>query len=174
MIELTFASCARVQLQTLRTSESPLWSLPGFGPRLTPQVLQSLRDLKVQTCYLESWVISLVALLLRFPMRYTRWSPCFTPLKIRQFEMDTHGAFTVHRRAGPPHGVLGFDQLDARRVSAARPTLRGGVPSPYGRVAPGWETPNRPPVCRLQKLSPADAGRSVVLSPDLPENIQPP
>jgi len=22
-------------------------------------------------------------------MRYTRWSPCFTPLKIRQFEMDT-------------------------------------------------------------------------------------
>src|SRR5258706_15092492 len=95
MIELTFASCARVQLQTLRTSESPLSSPPGFGPRSTPRVLQSLRDLQVQTCYPASWVTSLVALLLRFPMRYTRWSPCFTPLKIRQFEMDTQAAWSI-------------------------------------------------------------------------------
>src|SRR5712691_7574280 len=86
----------------------------------------------------------------------------------------TYGALTVHRCAGPPHGVLGFDQLDARRVSAARPALRGGVPNPYGRVAPGWETPHRPPVCRLQKLSPADAGRPAVLPAHLPEDIQPP
>src|SRR6266853_7011144 len=86
----------------------------------------------------------------------------------------THGAFTVHRRAGPPHGVLGFDQLDARRVSAARPTLRGGVPSPYGRVAPGWETPDRPPVERGQELPVADTRRPAVLSPHLPEDVQPP
>ena len=27
-----------------------------------------------------------------------------------------HGAFTVYRRAGSPHRVLGFDEFDARRV----------------------------------------------------------
>ena len=33
----------------------------------------------------------------------------------------TYGQDTVHRRAGPPGGVPGFDQLDPRRVSVPRP-----------------------------------------------------
>ena len=28
----------------------------------------------------------------------------------------------------------------------------GSVPGTYGGVAPGWETPDHPPVCRVQKL----------------------
>jgi hypothetical protein len=44
--------------------------------------------------------------------------------------------------AVPPHGVPGFHQRDARRVSAAGPTFRGGVPRAYGGVAPRWETPD--------------------------------
>jgi len=56
---------------------------------ITPQGLQSLRNLKVQTIYLESWVISLVSAFVKIAMRYTDGQPCFTPLKIRQFEMDT-------------------------------------------------------------------------------------
>src|SRR5262249_23028693 len=57
----------------------------------------------------------------------------------------TYGQYTVHRCAGPPDRVPGFHQPDARRVSAPRPALRGGVPSPDGRVAPRWETPVRIP-----------------------------
>src|SRR5712691_18146 len=56
----------------------------------------------------------------------------------------TYGQCTVHRRAGPPHGVPGFDEFDARRVSAAGPALRGGFPRADGRVAPRWETPDCP------------------------------
>src|SRR6266446_3713583 len=51
----------------------------------------------------------------------------------------TYGQCTVHRRAGPPNGVPGFDQRDARRISAAGPTFRGGVPRASGGVAPRWE-----------------------------------
>src|SRR6266545_1460311 len=61
----------------------------------------------------------------------------------------TYGQYTVHRRAGPPHGVLGFHELDPRRVSAAGAALRGRVPRAYGGVAPRWATPDRPPVYRL-------------------------
>jgi hypothetical protein len=39
-------------------------------------------------------------------MRYTRWSPCFTPLKIRQFEMDTH--LTLPQWACGEARALGF------------------------------------------------------------------
>src|SRR5712692_1223471 len=63
-----------------------------------------------------------------------------------------YGRFTIHRRAGPPNGVPGFDQRDSRRVSAAGPALRGGVPSASGGVAPRWETSNRPPVYGVQEL----------------------
>src|SRR6266446_10852031 len=38
-------------------------------------------------------------------------------------EAPRNGHFTVHRRAGSPHGVLGFHEFDARRVSAAGPVL---------------------------------------------------
>src|SRR5262249_54024586 len=61
----------------------------------------------------------------------------------------TYGQCPVHRGAGPPDRVPQFHQLDARRVSAPRPALRGRVPSAHGRVAPRWETPDRPPVYRL-------------------------
>src|SRR6266581_564220 len=85
-----------------------------------------------------------------------------------------HGPSTVCRCAVSPDGVSGFHQPDARRVSAAGPALRGGVPSAYGGVAPRWETPDRSPVCRLQELPPADAGRSAVLSAHLLEDLRAP
>src|SRR5215471_2629294 len=71
----------------------------------------------------------------------------------------THGKCTVHRPTVPPVGVPGFHQPDTRRVSATRPALRDRVPHPYGGMADGWETADRTPVCRLQKLPPADTGR---------------
>src|SRR5206468_2215612 len=83
----------------------------------------------------------------------------------------TDGQCTVHRCAGPPYRVPGFDECDARRDSAVSPALRGGVPSPYGRGAPRWETPDGSPVCHVQKLPPADTRRSTVLHPGLPENL---
>jgi len=83
----------------------------------------------------------------------------------------TYGQCTVHRCAGPPHGVPGFDQFDARRVSAAGPALRGGGPRASRRVAPRWETADRPPVHGVQALSAPDAGSSPVLHPHLPQNL---
>src|SRR5882724_8395113 len=86
----------------------------------------------------------------------------------------THGQSTVCRCAGPSRRVSGCDEFDARRVSASRPALRGSVPGAYGVVAPRWETPDRPPVERVQELPPADAGRPAVLPAYLPEDVQPP
>src|SRR2546430_14031663 len=86
----------------------------------------------------------------------------------------TDGQCTVHRRAGPPHRVSGFHEFDARRVSAAGPALRGGVPRAYGRMAPRWETPHRPPVYGVPELPPPDAGRAAVLPPHLPEDLRAP
>src|SRR5213595_3166980 len=83
----------------------------------------------------------------------------------------TNGQCPVCRYTVPPHGISGFHQPDARRISAVGAALRGGVPSAYGRVAPRWETANRPPVCRLQKLSPADTRRAALLYSDLCENL---
>src|SRR5712692_10217256 len=83
----------------------------------------------------------------------------------------THGWFTVHRAAVPPDGVPGFHQRDPQRVSAAGAALRGGVSRAYGHVAPRWETPDCPPVYRLQKLPPADPGGSAVLYSGLCENL---
>src|SRR5437762_13907308 len=60
-----------------------------------------------------------------------------------------YGRFTVRRCAVSPDGVSGFDQRDARRVSAAGPALRSGVPGAYDGVAPRWETPDGPPIYRL-------------------------
>src|SRR5213593_1112248 len=79
----------------------------------------------------------------------------------------THGWFTVHRAAVPPDGVPGFHESDARRVSAAGPTLRGRIPRPDGGVADGWETADYAPVYRLQQLSAPDTGRSAVVPPHL-------
>src|SRR6266571_1018245 len=86
----------------------------------------------------------------------------------------TDGQCTVHRCAGAPYGVSGFDELDPCRVSAAGPALRGRVSRTSRGMAPRWETADRPPVHGLQKLSSPDAGRSTVLHSHLPEDIQPP
>src|SRR4029453_2330231 len=86
----------------------------------------------------------------------------------------THGWFTVHRATVPPNGVPGLHEPDPRRVSAVGPTLRGGVPRPDGGVAPGWKTADGTPVCRLQKLSPPDIGRSPLVHSGLSENLYPP
>src|SRR6266545_7972060 len=75
----------------------------------------------------------------------------------------TDGQYTVHRCAGAPLRIPGFDQLDARGVSTVSPALRDGVPSASSRVAPRWEAAHRPPVHSLQALSLANAGRSTVL-----------
>ena len=51
----------------------------------------------------------------------------------------------------PPDGVPGFHQRDARRVSAARPALRGRVPRPMAAWRPEGSA-DRAPVSRGQKL----------------------
>src|SRR5712691_1316107 len=86
----------------------------------------------------------------------------------------TYGQCTVHRRAGPPNGVPGCDQRDARRVSAAGSALRGGFSSASGGVAPRWETSDRPPVYGVPELPLSYAGRSAVLHSHLSENLCPP
>src|SRR4029453_17846113 len=75
----------------------------------------------------------------------------------------THGRCTVHRPTVPSDGVPGFHQPDAQRVSAARPALRDRVPHPYGGLADGWETADRAPVYRLQKLPPPDPRRPALI-----------
>src|SRR5215831_17984965 len=80
----------------------------------------------------------------------------------------------THRATVPPNGVPGFHEPDPRRVSAVGPTLRGGVPRPDGGVAHGWKTADGTPVCRLQKLSPPDTGRSPRVHSGLPQNLYPP
>src|SRR4030095_12285302 len=102
-------------------------------------------------------------------LHYPYWRPCPCTLRInlRLSRLwyttppitggTTHGAFTVHRRAGSPHGVLGFHQSHRGGVSAPHPALGGGVPSPYGGVAPRWEAADRPPICRVQKLPSTDS-----------------
>src|SRR5712692_4935689 len=70
----------------------------------------------------------------------------------------TYGQWTVHRRTVPPNRVPGVDQPDARRVSAAHPALRGGVPTAAGGMAPRGDTPHGPPMCRREDRPPADAG----------------
>src|SRR5215510_6610055 len=84
----------------------------------------------------------------------------------------TYGQCTIHRCASSSHGVPGFDEFDARRVSPARLALRGGVSGADGRVASRWETPHRPPVYGVPELPPAEPGRSAVLHPDLPEDLR--
>src|SRR5882724_4981064 len=74
----------------------------------------------------------------------------------------------------PPDGVPGFHQPDARRVSAAGPALRDRVPRPDGGLADGWETADRAPVYRLQKLPPPDTGRPALVHPGLPQNLRTP
>src|SRR5262245_63415125 len=86
----------------------------------------------------------------------------------------THGWFTVHRPTVPPAGVPRFHQLDARRVSAAGPALRDRVPDPYGGLADGWETADRAPVSRLQKLPPPDTGIPALVNLSLSQNLYPP
>src|SRR5215470_2053966 len=86
----------------------------------------------------------------------------------------THGWFAVHRPTVPPAGVPGFHQPDARRVSAAGPTLRDRVPRPDGGLADGWETADGAPVYRLQKLPPLDTGRPALVPLGLPQNLRPP
>ena len=70
-----------------------------------------------------------------------------------------YGQCPVCRYAGPPRRVPGLHELNARGVSAAGPALRGRIPSPYGGVASRWDTPDRPPVERVEALpiaTPAD------------------
>src|SRR2546428_11122221 len=83
----------------------------------------------------------------------------------------TYGQCTVHRCAGPPHRVPGFDQSHTRRVSAVGPALRGGVPRASRRVAPLWETPDRPPDRGVLELSSPDAGTPTVFHSHLPQDL---
>src|SRR5215510_14918932 len=92
--------------------------------------------------------------------REAAWTPSFDSM--------------VHRATVPPDGVPGFHQLDARRVSAARPAFRDRVPRPDGGLADGWETADRAPVYRLQKLSAPDPRRPALVHPGLPQNLCPP
>ena len=85
-----------------------------------------------------------------------------------------HGACTLYRRAGSPHSVLGCDAFDTRRVAAPGRALCGRVPRADGRVAPRWHTPDGAPVCRLHALPFPHAGRTPVLQPHVPEDVQPP
>src|SRR5215831_18778768 len=89
--------------------------------------------------------------------REAAWTPSFDSM--------------VHRSTVPPAGVPGFHQLDARRVSAAGPAFRDRVPRPDGGVADGWETADRPPVGRLQKLPSADTRRLALVHLGLLENL---
>src|SRR5262245_47783922 len=82
-----------------------------------------------------------------------------------------YGQCTIYRCAGPSRRVPGFHQPDPRRVSATASAFRGRVPSAYGSMVPGWQTAHRVPVCRLQKLSPADARRSALFYSGLRENL---
>src|SRR5262244_1269462 len=86
----------------------------------------------------------------------------------------THGWFTVHRATVPPNGVPGFHEPDARRVSAAGPALRDRVPRPDGGMAHGWETTDRTPVYRVQKLPPPDTGRPTLVHLGLHQNLYTP
>src|SRR5215475_6732432 len=86
----------------------------------------------------------------------------------------THGWFTVHRATVPSDGVPGFHQPDARRVSAAGPALRGRVPRPDGGMADGWETADRAPVYRRQKLPPPNTRRSALIYSHLSQDLRPP
>src|SRR5262249_53600199 len=67
----------------------------------------------------------------------------------------------------------GFHQCDPRRISAAGPTLRGRVSSPYGGVAPRWEAPDRPPFQRVPALSLTDPGRSAAVYSRVCEDVLP-
>src|SRR5262249_17006804 len=81
----------------------------------------------------------------------------------------TYGWFTVYRTTVPPDGVPGFHQRDPRRVSAAGPALRGRIPRSDGGVADGWETADRTPVYRLQKLPPPNTRRPALVHLGLPQ-----
>src|SRR5215468_3585654 len=86
----------------------------------------------------------------------------------------TYGPCTVRRSAGAPDGVPGFHQCDPRRISAAGPTLRGCVSSPYGGVAPRWEAADGPPFQRVPELSLTDSRGSTIVYSSLCKDIQPP
>src|SRR5215470_2172816 len=86
----------------------------------------------------------------------------------------TYGPCAVRRSAVPSHGVPGFHQFDPRRVSAAHPALRGGVPRAYGGVAPRWEASDRPLFHRVQQLPAADPRGSTIVYSGLCEDLQPP
>src|SRR5262249_10183887 len=84
----------------------------------------------------------------------------------------THGTCPVHRCTGPPDGILGSDQPDARRVSAAGPAFRDRFPMLYGRVADGWETPDRSSVSRLPKLPPTNPRGSTTVYSDVCQDLR--
>src|SRR5262249_54838798 len=85
----------------------------------------------------------------------------------------TYGPCTVRRSAVPSHGVPGLHQFDPRRVSAAHPALRGGVPSAYGGVAPRWGAADGPPFQRVPELSSADPGGSAAVYSRVCEDVLP-
>src|SRR5437867_7171982 len=82
-----------------------------------------------------------------------------------------YGQCPVHRPTGPPHGVPGYDQSHARRVSAPGLALRDRFPSAYGGVAARWETPDRASVYRVPALSTPDTGRSALVYSSLYKNL---
>src|SRR5262245_17308317 len=100
-------------------------------------------------------ILALVGIFEVIPLSFWYDAPLISPYSDRR---HNHGWFAVHRPTVPSDGIPGFHQPDARRVSAAGPALRDRVPRPDGGLADGWETANRTPVYRLQKLPPPDTG----------------
>jgi hypothetical protein len=86
----------------------------------------------------------------------------------------THGWFTIYRVAVSPNGIPGFHERDSGRVSAAGPALRDRVPRPDGGMADGWETADRAPGYRRQKLPAPDTGRPAQVCLGRPQNLRTP
>ena len=84
------------------------------------------------------------------------------------------GECPVCRWTVPPHGIPGLHASDPRRGSAADPTLRGGVPGPYGGMAPrSAGFPDRAPIEWVPAL-PLSTPDDRLLFLHVPNDIQPP
>jgi hypothetical protein len=73
-----------------------------------------------------------------------------------------------------PTEFLDFTSLTLEEFQQLVPPFEAAFQAHMGSVAPRWETPDRPPVCRLQELPFTHAARSPVFHPHVPEDLQPP
>src|SRR2546427_2580427 len=117
--------------EQLRKAEATLYRTLDEHPDLAPEVAE-------RSNRLESFQLSLFRFM------------CYAvPPRIGG---PHYGRFTVCRCTVSPDGVSGFHQPDARGVSDLDLPLRGRVPGAYGGVALRWDTPDGPPIYRLQEL----------------------